>query len=453
MRALVVGIAMLLALTQSASADEVARVRAHLRAAKARLATRDLAPLSPAQRERRARAIGDLDRYIERGVFPRRTQDAYEGLRPRFIDDRGVHCAVGQLIADSGEEDLSRAINAQYEYAYVKDMKSPALVAWADTHGFTVEELAIIQPAYAKPIENDCPFRDTDVFTFSDFVLVEKAKLVLECTGVEEPPAAVHLHVVAVDQSRIKVTTQDSSAFARCFAKRANVSLASYAAPKQRTADLVVDIPSPQQLFEREIRSAGGGYGVVRDCTRYPAPVVSSAVIDIESAKTDVSIRVTTTPAQPDVSKCVESALQPRLAKFHRHIKWHTELVITPRVSSSTVTPIVASRASELATSCHVAGTPSTIKVAVSAKIDDTQFTVGVPGTSSAFASCFADAMRRALRDAHTVNGYFRIDSDVNATHTFKLETPRDRDKRLANERAQRERTRRALDRAAHEGL
>jgi hypothetical protein len=127
--------------------------------------------------------------------------------------------------------------------------------------------------------------------------------------------------------------------------------------------------------------------------------------------------------------------------------------MITPRVSSSTVIPIMATHASELATSCYVAGTPSTIKVAVSAKIDDAQFAIAVPGTSNAFGGCFADGMRRALRDAHTIKGYFRIDSDVNATHTFNLETPRDRDKRLATEREDRVHTRRALDRAGHDDL
>jgi hypothetical protein len=32
-----------------------------------------------------------------------------------------VHCAVGYLIADSGASELARAIDVEYEYAYVHE--------------------------------------------------------------------------------------------------------------------------------------------------------------------------------------------------------------------------------------------------------------------------------------------------------------------------------------------
>lgn len=102
----------------------------------------------------REAALDELERYIARGEFPRRTDDTFAGRRPRFIDDRGVHCAVGHLIAASGEAELARAINATHEYDYVRDIDEPALVAWAKRAGFTLDELAMIQPTYGEmPID------------------------------------------------------------------------------------------------------------------------------------------------------------------------------------------------------------------------------------------------------------------------------------------------------------
>src|SRR5689334_2209251 len=127
-------------------ASEVERIQVHLRYVDHVLRARHVVH----QAERDA-ALTSLERYIARGEFPRRTDDAYEGRRPRFIDDRGVHCAVGELIWTSGDPALALAIDRDYEYAYVRDMHSAALVDWADAHGFTIDELATIQPGYTEP--------------------------------------------------------------------------------------------------------------------------------------------------------------------------------------------------------------------------------------------------------------------------------------------------------------
>lgn len=99
-----------LALSTPARADE--RIEAHLTSALDHVRTGDISTLPVETRARRAAAITSLERYIARGEFPVRTDDAFAGRRPRFIDARGVHCAVGQLIADSGHPELARAINA-----------------------------------------------------------------------------------------------------------------------------------------------------------------------------------------------------------------------------------------------------------------------------------------------------------------------------------------------------
>ena len=84
-----------------------ARIATHLAYVEARLRASDRPGLSEAQRHARARLLDALAAYRARGIFPRRGEDGYAGRRPRFVDDRGVHCAVGYLIAESGDPALA----------------------------------------------------------------------------------------------------------------------------------------------------------------------------------------------------------------------------------------------------------------------------------------------------------------------------------------------------------
>ena len=135
--------------TPPGSADEVARIRTHLIHVVGLLRGADTSSLSTEERRRRLEALDHLEEYAEAGVFPRRTPgDGYPSRQPRFIDDRGVHCAVAELIRESGEPELARAIDDRWEFAYVQDIDSPELATWAESHGFDAVELATIQPMY-----------------------------------------------------------------------------------------------------------------------------------------------------------------------------------------------------------------------------------------------------------------------------------------------------------------
>ncbi len=137
--------------------SEVERIRAHLHHVIRRLA-HDGTP-------RRTHLLKALRTYANAGVFPQRTADRYAGRRPRFRDDRGVWCAVGQLIVASGEGALARELAAAYEYAYLMDIDDPRVDAWAKQHGFLRRELAMIQPSYGP-----LPFRRTvSVETYGGF--------------------------------------------------------------------------------------------------------------------------------------------------------------------------------------------------------------------------------------------------------------------------------------------
>ncbi len=127
---------------------EVARVREHLAGALELLRSRDLSPLTAAQRTNRARMISILRDYRAVGRFPR--NEDYPGQRvPYFRDGRGVLCAVGFLLAIAGRTDIVDHVAGTRNNAYVAELvDEPGLAEWLEENGLTVAEAARIQPAY-----------------------------------------------------------------------------------------------------------------------------------------------------------------------------------------------------------------------------------------------------------------------------------------------------------------
>jgi hypothetical protein len=105
--------------------------------------------LTPSARFSRARLLDELHDYWQAGVFPRNTGHAGE-RRPYFIDDEGRACAVGALVIRSGHAELAARVDRNFHTDYVPDMPDAELLAWAATHGFSVAELALIQPTYCN---------------------------------------------------------------------------------------------------------------------------------------------------------------------------------------------------------------------------------------------------------------------------------------------------------------
>lgn len=130
-----------------ADAPDDARIRAHLDWVGQVLGAADTSHLRPAARAARAELLGVLADYAAAGVFPR--HDAWGGgRRPRFVDTDGRLCAVGFLIAATEGRALAEELGAAYEYAYLEDIDDPRVAAWADASGFSIDELATIQPGY-----------------------------------------------------------------------------------------------------------------------------------------------------------------------------------------------------------------------------------------------------------------------------------------------------------------
>ena len=99
--------------------------------------------------DRRKELLSILQEYANIKVFP--TNLYHEKRTPYFIDDFGVHCAVGYLIMKSGHSDLSNRIRNEHNYDYIADIKTPGVLEWAKEYGFELSELAWIQPAYSSP--------------------------------------------------------------------------------------------------------------------------------------------------------------------------------------------------------------------------------------------------------------------------------------------------------------
>jgi hypothetical protein len=121
-------------------------IKLHLSLVEQTLRARSLAHLSPAQQANRLRTLDHLNSYWQAGNFPINTDYSYQ--TPIFIDKYDNFCAVGYLMKATGHEAISRMIQAKTNLAYVREMRYTEVTDWAKEFGFTVDELAWIQPAY-----------------------------------------------------------------------------------------------------------------------------------------------------------------------------------------------------------------------------------------------------------------------------------------------------------------
>lgn len=129
-------------------ANEEERIQAHLFAVIA-LIRSEKHEFSKEQLSQRNQMLVQLQSYAQNGVFPK---NLYHTQRtPYFIDHLGTHCAVGYLMEQSGHDELAQRISRTENYAFVRDIQTPGVAAWASKHGFTLDELALIQPTYSIP--------------------------------------------------------------------------------------------------------------------------------------------------------------------------------------------------------------------------------------------------------------------------------------------------------------
>lgn len=121
-------------------------IQVHLALVEQTLRARRANHLNSSQQINRSRCLDILHLYGQEANFP--INEDYAFRTPIFIDKYDNFCAVGFLVKETGNEAISRKIAAQTNLAYVREMNYTELGKWADDNGFTVDELAWIQPSY-----------------------------------------------------------------------------------------------------------------------------------------------------------------------------------------------------------------------------------------------------------------------------------------------------------------
>ncbi len=431
----------------NASSEE--RVAVHLAFVEAKLRTRGTAAFTPAQRERRAQLLDVLATYRRRGVFPRRGVDAYAGRRPRFIDDRGVHCAVGHLIAASGHAALARSIDERFEYAYVARMDAPELLDWAGAHGFTPEELAMIQPAYS-PVPTPRQTREA-LFGSAD-------ALTLRCAREHRPPSSVRVSVTGLPDASADVSSQSMDPFTACFVKEATHierGGGAYDQPIQTYAfETRIPIRPPQRILEdRVARIRLGSHDT--SCTPRPGALVREARFEVRVGGDGVEADVTTEPANDEVAACLADHLRRGLRHFGPgawRLRVRGERRITPRVSSKWFHARLQNVADNAALACRTSDDAFKVNVSGFGRVDDPQFTLEVESDDDALVACMGSEMQDDLRRAlgvplekpdGTVERYTRVDAAVTASVTVEVRAKAEVERRAqeALERREREKS------------
>ena len=134
----------------SPSVHEVARIQAHFDSVLSELAVRDLSSLPVAARSRRASLLAELRRYRDAGAFP--VNHDFAEATPYFVDrETGVRCAVANLLAYSGRDDIVERVRRTNNNIRVAQLApDTAFSAWLDGHGLTLAEAARIQVPYER---------------------------------------------------------------------------------------------------------------------------------------------------------------------------------------------------------------------------------------------------------------------------------------------------------------
>jgi hypothetical protein len=135
-------------LSQSSFSNQDERIAFHLNNVMHELENN--LPEDPAKAQIKLKLIEELRTYTAQGIFPRNTLRL--DTRPYFIDEFGNACAVGHLMIESGNEELALRIQEEHNNDFIPEIETTGVIDWADEFGFSLEELALIQPpAYPPP--------------------------------------------------------------------------------------------------------------------------------------------------------------------------------------------------------------------------------------------------------------------------------------------------------------
>ena len=143
---------------------------------------------------KRQNLIETLTDYYQRRLFPINTVSREP--TPVFVDELGTHCAVGYLLHVSGYDDVVGKISEENNLGYVNELNLdyPMLGIWAEAYGFTIDELAWIQPEYVyfcnpqimigDVIQLTCPGNCTGAFLADPLDVIQESNVIVSIIGV-----------------------------------------------------------------------------------------------------------------------------------------------------------------------------------------------------------------------------------------------------------------------------
>lgn len=149
---------------------EKEKISLHLRLVEKHLRKNTPSFLNQEQLKNRIALLDTLNNYIATNTFPLNFHFAER--TPVFIDELNTYCAVGYLISKSGYDSICKIIQMECNLGTIYQLASKytLLQHWADSHGFLMEELAWVQPAYGSiwidPIQHPSCFSTDSSWQF-----------------------------------------------------------------------------------------------------------------------------------------------------------------------------------------------------------------------------------------------------------------------------------------------
>lgn len=424
-------------------APEVERIRTHLRWVADRLEATDVSHLSTDARHRRRSALRHLRTYAAAGRFPRRTHDGFPGRRPRFIDDRGVHCAVGELIRHSGHPELARTIRDRWEYAYVLEIDHPPLARWAQRHGFTATELATIQPGYSSPPTKRSVRHDIERL---------QELLVLSCERDADKPRRITIDVKVDRHGEVSAGLHGSpSPYGRCIGETLHEHSTWGRGAWDRTptafrTKVRLELERPSDIVRRRIDEL---HLFDTPCVPRPGPLAREATFRFLVDDRGTQVTVHTSPPNPEVAACLEQYARDRLHGIPPgpwKVRARRASPLRPEVTADQLGQSLPGWVRRAGVLCHDLGAPEVTRVRLTTVIDARAPTILLEGGTSDFRTCMETHLQQRFRQTHTVAypiapgegvTLFRIDDAVTVELDVPLETPEAAEAR--EQRAQRE--------------
>lgn len=140
------------------------RIQWHLKLVEQDLRSRPVEHLTAQQQARRTKVLNHLRSYWQTGQFP--LNEDHLSRISICVDEHNTACAVGYLMLQTGAREAVAQIRAENNFADLNELLAyEAVPAWAQANGFTPQELAWIQPAYAVAIFTAEPFGNNQGIT------------------------------------------------------------------------------------------------------------------------------------------------------------------------------------------------------------------------------------------------------------------------------------------------